>query len=467
MKPHRLKHPTKWEKQTWKPQTIIYEATDEPLTAGAGLGPLIDAFVQTPEFEELKKCLPVRVSNASFSPEHLALIILAGFWYGHECLDDLDDFADDPSIEAKLGGLASSRTIGNYLRDFNPENLEDMRRVLTKQAFSYRTRIDGEDVSITFDQDATFHQQYGPKMEGVVKTRYNAIGLDSLHIFDDRGFSYDMDLRPGSTFSAQKADTMIKAVLDHISNRLDVQHYYRADSAYCNEDCITAAISKGLKGTVTAHGNTGWASHISEIVNWKPWIYTLKEIEKAQEQGKKLPEIEVGYWMYEPGWAPGVEYPIVVKRTPKKEDEEQPSLINDERFKYWGVLSFRGLYPLTPQQILEIHQGRGHMENFIKEGKINYDLKHFPCQSLMANHVYGLFALIAHNFLRAMALLMRPDKPHFAKKLRKKMIHIPGRIVKGAGYLKLKMPTKFFKEVMEFLTRWLEPFKPARDLSTA
>jgi hypothetical protein len=214
------------------------------------------------------------------------------------------------------------------------------------------------------------------------------------------------------------------------------------------------------------HGNTGWESGIQDVVNWQPWVYTPEQIQKANESGRSLPAIDVGYMMYEPGWAPGVQYPIVIKRTPK-DDEGQTTLLADGGYKYWGVLSFRGLYPQTPQEILEFHQGRGNMENFIREGKINYDLKHFPCQSLSANHVYGLFALVAHNFLRAMAILMRPDKPHFAKKLRRQMIHIPGRLVKGAGYFRMKIPHKFYEEVKAWTKRWLETFEPTRNFSTA
>jgi hypothetical protein len=461
-----MDYKSKWESNPWRPKKIIIEPTNERLTASAGLGPLIDAFTQAPEFKAFKACLPKRVGNSSYSSEHLALILLSGFWYGHDCLDDLEEFADDPSVEDKLGGLATSKTIGNYLRDFDETHIEKLRAFLTKQAFHYRTRIDGEDVSITFDQDSTFHEQHGLKMEGVVMTRYNAIGLDSLHTFDDRGFSYDMSLRAGSTFSANGADDMILSVMDRIPNRYDVQHYYRGDSAFCNEACLRAAQAKGLKGTVTAHGNTLWESRIDDVKNWAPWVYTPEQIAKASLSGRSLPKIDVGYMMYEPGWAPGAQYPIVIKRTPKSEGG-QISLLDDGGYKYWGVLSFRGLYPKTVQEILEFHQGRGNMENFIREGKINYDLKHFPCQSLKANHVYGLLALIAHNFLRAMAILMRPDKPHFAKKLRRLMIHIPGRLVRGSGYFRMKIPHKFYEEVKRWCERWSETFKPARDFSTA
>lgn len=178
-----MNYQSKWEKNPWKPKKIIYEPTDEKLSASAGLGPLIDAFMASPEFSDFKKCLPERVGNSSYSSEHLAMILLCGFWYGHDCLDDLEEFEEDPSVEDKLGGLATSRTVGNYLRDFSEEQIRGLRQFLTKQSFSYRTRIDGQKVSITFDQDSTFHEQHAMKMEGVVMNRDGKLGLDSLHLF--------------------------------------------------------------------------------------------------------------------------------------------------------------------------------------------------------------------------------------------------------------------------------------------
>ncbi len=461
-----MKYKGKWERQTWAPKKIIYEATDEKLSACGGLGPLIDAFISSPEFSEFKKCLPVRVSNAAYSSEHIALILLSGFWYGADSLDELEDFEDDPSVDDKLGGLATSKTMGNYLRSFSEENIKSLRKFLTGQGFKYRERISGKDCSITFDLDSTFHEQSGTKMEGLEMNRPGKIGLDSLLTIDDKGFAYDMELRGGATYSSEKSDEMIFRVMGDIPNRTSVQHYFRADSAFAREDFLKSAQNRSLKGTVTAHGNCRWEDHIGEIRNWRPWVYTIEELKKAERLGRKLPEVSVGYWMYEPTWAPGVKYPIVVKRT-FKENNAQTSLFVEDNYKYWGVMSLRGLYPQTPQEILEFNQGRGNMENFIREGKINYDLKHFPCQSLKANHVYGLLALVAHNFLRAMAILMRPDKPHFAKKIRKLFIHIPGHLVTGARYIRMKIPTRFYKGVIEMLTRWSETFEPTREFSTA
>ena len=70
------------------------------------------------------------------------------------------------------------------------------------------------------------------------------------------------------------------------------------------------------------------------------------------------------------------------------------------------------------QEVFVHHQGRGTMENFIREDKNAYDLKHFPCLKLKANHAYAMLAMVAHNLLRWVALVMKPEKPQFAKKLR-------------------------------------------------
>lgn len=69
---------TKWEDKAWEATKIIYEPTDEELTASAGLGPLIDVFMESPQYEAFGKSLPKRVSNASFDTRHFALTYMAG-----------------------------------------------------------------------------------------------------------------------------------------------------------------------------------------------------------------------------------------------------------------------------------------------------------------------------------------------------------------------------------------------------
>lgn len=425
----------------WKPREFIYEFTDEDLTSSAGLGPLIDLFVASPQYAKLRECLPPRKSNASYDTEQFALSLLSGFWYGHDSLDDLEEFEKDPSVEDKLTGLPSARAVGDWLRDFTPEMREKLNRFLTRQALSCRRELGNSD-PVIIDTDSTAHEQSGVKMEGL-ETNYDGKWcLDSLVAFDELGLSYRMDLRPGATFSSTGAPAMIEGIFSNFAFK--EEKHFRGDSAFCNEEVIRSCLAKGAKFTITCHGNTGWEGRVGEITSWTPWEYSKEEREKAAAKKRDLPNVELGSFYYQPGWSENLRFACVVKRT----WVEKADLFGAGCWEHYAVLTNRNLLTHSLQSIMEHHQRRGNSENFIREEKYGYDLKHFPCQKLSANHVYGLFALIAHNFLRTMALLYRPDKPHFAKKMRRRFIFLPGKLVKHARQLVMKIPRRFMKEVM-------------------
>jgi len=48
------------------------------------LGPLVDAFSQSPQYEKLKKILPNRKSNASYDSMQFVLALMSGFWEGYK-----------------------------------------------------------------------------------------------------------------------------------------------------------------------------------------------------------------------------------------------------------------------------------------------------------------------------------------------------------------------------------------------
>lgn len=130
---------------------------------------------------------------------------------------------------------------------------------------------------IVVDMDSTAHEQRGTKMEGLAYNFKKQWCLDSLVAFDDLGFACNMDLRPGSTFSAQGAPAMI----DRVFGTMKVHEWagtrerlFRGDSAFCNEDVLRAVLRNDAKFTITAHGNTGWESELSNLVDndWTDWI---------------------------------------------------------------------------------------------------------------------------------------------------------------------------------------------------
>jgi len=203
-----------------------------------------------------------------------------------------------------------------------------------------------------------------------------------------------MQLRSGNTKSGVNARELIKNGFSPWAK--EDEKFLSADAAYCNQEVIRTCLEGRIHFTLTANdATTGWRANTDKIDNWKPWQYTQEQIKKADLKKFRLPTIEVGSFLWAPGWAPNIRLTIVVKRT--WVEEEQGSLFGDGHWEYYGVVAGMPLAKFSLQQVIEHHNKRGNAENFIREEKYAYDLKHFPCLKLKANHAYGLLAMVAHN----------------------------------------------------------------------
>ena len=425
-----------------------YESTEDELTASAGLSPVLDLLLDHPLFPELVAALPKRMSNASYATDTFAVILLAGFLYGYDCLDDLEQFQHNPLIIERFGEVPTAKAFGDWLRDFGPAEIIRLKEFLLNQARFARIQIDPRGKLVfTQDIDSTSHIQCGVKMEGLGYDFKGNWCLSSLSTSDELGFSYAFELRPGNTFSSQGAVPMMRNTFSHL--KFSDAKRFRADSAFCNQECVEEAVSLGAKFTITAHGNIGWESKVEQISSWIPWEWTIKEKKDFADKGEQPPQIELGSMLYQPGWSENLRFYIIVKRTWRYD-----SNINTYRWFYYGVLTNRNLFEESLQSVMQFHHERGSSENVIREHKNAFDLKHFPCQKLSANEAYGLFALIAHNHLRTIALLDNRENPLYAKRLRFKIIYQPGKIVSHARRKIIKFAKKVGEEVKAMLTAW-------------
>lgn len=449
--------------KTFSPNHLALVPTKQRLTSAAGLGTLIEAFDESVLKQPFDNCLPERISPRSDGSYRLGLIQLASFIRGHDCLADLEEFRKDPTLaEVMNGDTVAPRTMGDFLRDFEPKNLKEMNAFLSLQAKSYRVQLEKHlkkpfkpSLAPHLSIDSTPHVQSGVKIEGLAFNYKDEWCLDSQGIYDEIGMCWDLELRSGNTKSGVGACDQIRRAFS--SYKFDDEKYLSGDSAYCNQDVIKTCMSVGAKFTLTANqGTTYWEDHILEITEWIPWVYSRAEKEAALAAGLTLPEIELGRFYWRPSWNDVLRIPVVVKRQVRS---EQLSLL-EGHYKYYGVITNLPLIDRTLQSVIEFHNKRGNAENFIREEKYGYDLKHFPCLKMNANHAYGLLAMVAHNLLRWAAIHDSPSRPKFAKGFRNKFIGVPGKMVSHARTLVLKVSFEFYQEVQRLREALeLKPFK--------
>jgi hypothetical protein len=453
------------------PKFLEFKTTDKRLTSAAGLGILLEAFSESKLRGAFTKGLPERSSCRSQGAYRLGLIQMASFMRGHDCLADLEEFRKDPMLfEVMKGETVAPRTMGDFLRDFEAEHLDHFNFFLSSQAKSYRAQLERmlkkefkPSLAPHLRIDSTSHVQHGKKMEGLAYNYKDEWCLDSQVIFDELGFCWDLEVRPGNTKSGFGAAEQIKRAF--LSYKFADEKYLSADSAYCNQETIKMLLALGVLFTITANQATsGWENHIPEIAKWEPYVYTKEEQEIATYHQRKLPEVELGRFYWQPSWSESLRLPVIVKRQ-KYGEQEQMELGRGE-YKYYGIVTNHPLLEWSLQEVLEHHNKRGDAENFIREEKYGYDLKHFPCLELKANHAFGVLAMAAHNVLRWVAIHDNPSRPSFSKGLRRKFIHIPAIVVSHARLLVLRVSTAALEEVNR-LREALE-LKPYRSpISTA
>ena len=132
--------------------------------------------------------------------------------------------------------------------------------------------------------------------------------------------------------------------------------------------------------------------------------------------------------------------------------EQHYALFDDVRYDYHAFVTNIGHHEMENEELIHFYQDRGNCENFIREIKNGFDLKHFPCQKLIANKAYGLIGMFAHALMRYMGHMLSPGKPRFSKIVRFRMINLACQVVKHARGLILRFNHPQLKEVEHWVT---------------
>ena len=433
---------------------------DIKLTASSGLGTVLEIFENSPLAAEFRKCLPERVSHRSSGSYFLGLMVMAGHIHGVEALADLAEIREDPYVtQLFCDDVAAVRTIGDFLRDFTPVHIElmnDFLNIMSRTLFSslqmnlpecFKPR------DLIIDMDSTYHEHFGEKIEGVAWNYKNEWSIETQVAFSNLGFCHGVQMRPGNTKSGTGAASAIERIFQDARSQLKRKRggldYYRADSAYCHQEVIRSLLKLGVHFTLTANeATTHWKTQMKEEgLSWTEWTYSAEERKKATVQERDLPRVEVSRFFWRPSWSEKMlMFPVVVKRTwkPAKTEDQHDlfapdTVMADGEREYYAVVTNFDLSKWSLQDVIAHHAKRGNAENFVKEEKYNFKLKNFPCQKMLANHAWVQLALVAHNMIRWIALMDKPERPHFSKKVRRKYIFNAGKLVYHAGQWALRV----------------------------
>jgi hypothetical protein len=406
----------------------------------------------------LRRLLPKKKKNRGTKQIDKFKSILFSFASDNDCLSDLDDLLEDTLFTSLTGGGTHSRTAGDFLFGFHSRQIEKIQEVLLETTFLLRMAM-YEEKKFILSMDSTPHKQCGKKMEKLGLNYKGIWGFDSQNAYDQFGFSYLFDLRPGNTWSGSEAERWIHQIFSRCPDWME--KYFRADSGYGKQAVFEALKAAGVKYTIVLKENIG---RYVRKKNRDHLVWTKTTIEFFNSN-----KCEMAMGLYPLQNLGNLRVVFIRKKKSESEINSQMDLLKaydpeENDYEYYSIITNIDSSEMSGEQVIEFYRGRANCENFIKEQKYNFDFLHFPCKKFEANQVWGLIGTFAHNMTRFLSFCM-PQKVkrvkgkddvvrtvtqlgYFAKKVRSTLIHLPCQVVRSARRMKLKLNPNH-KEVLE------------------
>ena len=318
---------------------IKFEEIDKALSSHGGLA-LVERLFQRSNLSRLVEgTLPALKSGTARSAQKLKNLIM-GFGAGLDCLEDINELGKDPGfVEVCDKTSYTPKTYGDFLRSFENLQAKQLNQCLSKQSYDLRSATLGKQPSITIDLDSTPNLQYGKKIEGAAYNYKKQWCLDTLHAFDEYGYQYWSEVRPGNTYSSEGAVEAIHHIFDNMPRTREykkTRRYARCDSAFCRTDVFNAFAAKNV-GFVACMKRAMAEPLLQNIHAWTPAKNKKKKIKFYDDR-----ECELGETIYRPKKAAEI-LRVVVMRAVKK-DREGSLIKTQDDYDYYSFILDRKFY---------------------------------------------------------------------------------------------------------------------------
>jgi len=444
-------------------KNISIETTNEVFCANSGQIILERLWKSLRLGKKLKSSLPRKKKSRGLEQIKKLKALVFSFALGNDCLSDLDVLNGDKLFQELIGGNCSSTSMGDFLRSFGNRHLERLQEAIMELVIELRLALKPEDTRFILTMDSTSHEHYAKKMEGLAWNYKDMWCLDSQNTYDQYGFSYLFDLRPGNTFSGKGAERWIHLLFKKIPRHMD--RWFRADSAYSSLKVFEALTTNKVNFAIALKDNIG--SYVrrknKNLLTWKKTKLRFFDSDECEVAMGLYPIQKLGTMR------------VVFIRAPR--EDRQLSLLDDPsevNYRHYSIITNVNSFDMSEEDVIEFYRHRATAENYIREQKYGYDFLHFPCRRLRSNQVFGQAGVIAYNLTRALSLMMEQksvtkrgkdgkrrrviQQGYFSKKVRNELLRIAGKVVSSARKVKIRINHKH-KEGVERMMKKLEQFQ--------
>ncbi len=375
--------------------------------------------------------LPYGTAGAGL-PGRKVMTLIHGMIAGADSIDDMG-LLRAGSTQAVLGHrVMAPSTLGTFLRAFSFGHVRQLDRVLDvalKRAWA--AGAGPGDGPLVIDLDSFVGEVHGYQKQGAGYGYTRRFGYHPiLATRTDTGEVIHIRCRKGAANTQRGAERFVDELLARV--RRTGHHglvVLRADSGFENHKLMARLDREGVEFSVGIKQSPTVKALIAQISEdaWTP-VHDYPETGEAQVAETVLK-----------GWR------LVVRRT-RLTDPDQLALWPDWRHNCFATN--RTIPTLTADVD---HRDHATIEQVIRDLK-DQALAHFPTGKFTANSAWTVIAALAHNLARWATLIALPTATvQTASTRRRRLLQIPGRIVRTARTWTLRLPAHWPWKT-EFLT---------------
>jgi hypothetical protein len=337
--------------------------------------------------------------------------------------------------EAVFGPTRAPSTVGTWLRAFRWHNVRQLDAV-SRETLARLWQAGAGPVDLaapmTIDLDSTIVAVHGRGKQGARYGYTKVLGYHpQLAVDAETGQVLFARLRGGNAGAARGAASLLTETVSRVrhagaSGALTV----RADSAFYSRSVLATAGRLGVRFSVTVRQDRKVKAAIDAIEEdaWTPIPYWLTT---PQVSGADV--AETAYTCFA-GTPEQMTVRLVVRRV-RPTPGSQLAL-----FTAWDYHAFVTDRPGELVEVEADHRRHAIVEQTIAELK-SAGLAHLPSGKFGANAAWLALATIAHNLGRAVGILTGgPMARATAATLRHRLFTLPGRLVRSARQLRLRLP---------------------------
>jgi hypothetical protein len=430
--------------------SVVVRADDSSLTASAGMVCVRETVRALGLIDAIDALVgPVKQRNRGLTAGEFVVSLAECMLVGGDFLADLDRARGDAAGAAMrtVAVPPASTTAATLAARFGLEEragvqvawAEAIARAVSLLPATQRDRLAER---VTLDADPTDIEVYGAKKQGVA---YNYMGQRAGRAFlvtwAEFGVTLAAELFAGNEDPRPPAGDLVASAIECLPAGV-AKPCVRADAGFFDVNFVRAALDAGADVAVGVKRNTAVMRAIAAVDDdaWRPAI-GMRDAEVAEAD-------------YQPaGWPP---MRAIVRRVrhdaesisgdPRSRrrrtmDRHQLQLVldgaADHAFAYSMILT------TVDDDIADIEawfRQRVSIEDRIRDAKLGFGLRHLPSGKDPVNQLWLLAAVTALNLSTLTQTLAGTGPRAHAKRLRHELLNIPGRILRHARQVIVRVP---------------------------